>query len=98
MVVAFWSSLTSSAHSRSPLHTFPNSAFSLPLGIVGSGLNLLGSTTLIEFWDDLNRVGLLWTVGLEDLVVADSKKGFLGLYHCDHRSFSSSLIRRSVHN
>ena len=81
MVVAFWSSLTSSEHSRSPLHTFPNSAFSPPLRMVKFGFHLLGSTTLIEFRDDLNRVGLLWTVGFEDLVVADSKKGFLGLYH-----------------
>ena len=43
--------------------------------------NKLGSTTLIEFRDDLNRVGLLGTVVFEDAVGVDSKKGFLGLYH-----------------
>ena len=81
MAAAFLSLLTSSEHSQSLLHTFPNSAFSLPLEMTKKDNNKLGSTTLIEFRDDLNRVGLLGTAVFEDAVGVDSKKGFLGLYH-----------------
>ena len=54
--------------------------------------------TLIVLRDDLNRVGLLGVFEFEELAVADSKKGFLGLYQEDQLSLSSSFISRSHHN